>query len=429
MTNVLIFFAGFVVAIALGQKLKLNPGFVAIFIGFLLTWGVLGEPSKNFIAMFPSSLFWNVAIPMTFYGFANANGTMAVLGKNIVYRFRNAQWAIAIVIFLATALVTGTGAGLSSSLIMAPLAWELCMQAGVTPLLIPFSTWAGSLTMGFASWTSNGARFIGYFDEYFPEVPQEPLLLRITAWHILFFTLSFVVMFILCKGWRVQKNDAAMQKPESFNDEQKRTLIVVVGCIACLLIPAIVGQIIPNPVFKWMKSNLTMPVMGALGITILCLFKCGDLRKVMTTKVGWPAIWIITGMGMYCGLAEKLGVVDSLGNMLQTMPKGAIAPAICFISAVLSFVVSAGAIQPFLFAMMPALATAAGTSITAMVIPMLIGCAVTSFSPFSSGGVQNLIGSAPEVQSGIINKMIITAIGLAVAATILSALGIFAIAS
>ena len=283
--------------------------------------------------------------------------------------------------------------------------------------------------MGFASWTSNGARFIGYFDEYFPEVPQEPLLLRITVWHILFFTLAFAAMFIICKGWKIQKNDAAMQKPEPFNDEQKRTLIVVVGTIACLLVPAILGQIIPNPVFKWMKSNLTMPVMAALGISILCLFKCGDLRNVMTKKVGWPAIWIITGMGMYCGLADKLGVVETLGNMLQTMPKGAIAPAICFISAALSFVVSAGAVQPFLFAMMPALAAAAGTSITAMVIPMLIGCAVTSFSPFSSGGVQNLIGSTPEVQSSIINKMIVTAIGLAVAATILSALGVFAIAS
>ena len=31
MTNVLLFFGGFVVAIALGQQLKLNPGFLAIF--------------------------------------------------------------------------------------------------------------------------------------------------------------------------------------------------------------------------------------------------------------------------------------------------------------------------------------------------------------------------------------------------------------
>lgn len=427
MTNVLIFFGGFVVAIALGQKLKLNPGFLAIFLGFLVTWAVLGEPSKNYIALFPTSLFWNVTLPMIFYGFANANGTMSVLGKNVVYRFRNAQWAIAIVIFLTTALVTATGAGLSSSLIMAPLAWELCMQAGVTPLLIPFSTWAGSLTMGFASWTSNGAKFLGFFEEYFPEVPPEPLLLRITVWHIIFFTLAFAAMFVICKGWKIQKNDAVMQKPEPFTDEQKRTLAVVVGCIAFLLIPAIVGQVVPNPVFKWMKSNLTMPVMAAIGISVLCLFHCGDLRKVMSTKVGWPAIWTITGMGMYCGLAEKMGVIDALGNMLQTMPKGAIAPAICLVAAALSFVVSAGAVQPFLFAMMPALAAAAGTSIPAMVIPMLIGCAVTSFSPFSSGGVQNLVGSTPEVQSALINKMIITAVALAVVGALLSAVGIFAI--
>ncbi|MBS6646304.1 MAG: hypothetical protein KH366_22240 [Clostridiaceae bacterium] len=427
MTNVLIFFLGFVVAIAVGQFFKVNPGFVAILIGFLLNWIVLGAQSKAFIALWPTTLFWNCVMPMTFYSFANANGTMAVFGKNIVYTFRHAKWAITIVIFLATALITATGAGLSSSLIMAPLAWELCMQAGVSPLLIPFSTWAGSLTMGFAAWTSNGSMFSGYFAQYFPEVDSSSLLFRITVYHILFFVLAFAVMFVINKGWKVAENDATMDKPEAFNSEQKRTLTVISICIAVLLIPSIIGQFAPNPVFKWMKGNLTMPVTASIGISILCITHCGNLRDICAKKVGWNAVWTIAGMAMYCGLAKELGVIESLGTWLESLPAFVIAPAICFVAAALSFVVSASAVQPFLFAMVPALATAAGCSIPAMVVPMLIGCAVTSFSPFSSGGVQNLIGSTQEVQTQLINKMIITAIGMAAAACLLSALGVFAI--
>ena len=56
MTNVLIFFLGFVVAIAVGQFFKVNPGFVAILIGFLLNWIVLGAQSKAFIALWPTTL-------------------------------------------------------------------------------------------------------------------------------------------------------------------------------------------------------------------------------------------------------------------------------------------------------------------------------------------------------------------------------------
>lgn len=61
MSLVIIFFLGFVLAVVIGQKLKINCGFVAIALGFIITWLFGGENSTSnaFIKAFPVTLFWN----------------------------------------------------------------------------------------------------------------------------------------------------------------------------------------------------------------------------------------------------------------------------------------------------------------------------------------------------------------------------------
>lgn len=427
MANVVIFFLGFILAVVIGQFLKVNPGFIAIFFGLLINWFVVGEKSNVFISFWPTTLFWNLVVMMMFYGFANSNGTMKLFGKKVVYTFRNAKWAIVIVIFLATVLLSASGASLTASLIMAPLAWELCMQAGVTPLLIPFTTWAGEVVLGFLPWTVYGSINMGYFAQYFPQVDGAALLGKYNLHMLWFFTLAFVVVFIICKGWKVRENSATMEMPEKFNSVQIRTLIIIGATILLLLIPTVLGQFVASPPIKWMKGNLSMPVLGAIGISVLCLTRCGDLREVCSKNVGWYAVWTVTGMAMYCGLAQGLGVIETLGNGLQTMPSGVIAVAIYLVAAVLTFFVTPNAFQPFLFAMVPALAVAAGCSIPAIAIPVMMGCATTCFSPFTASGINNLIGAPQELQAAVINKMSLVAIAMGAAGLVLTALGVFAL--
>lgn len=218
-----------------------------------------------------------------------------------------------------------------------------------------------------------------------------------------------------------------MTKPEPFSKEQRFTLTVIFICIALLLVPSILNQVAPNPVFKFMKNNFGMPVTSVAGISLVAIWGGVDLKKVFSGHVNWNMILLITGMGMYCTLATTMGVVDTLGQELQAMPAHFIAPAICLIGAALSFVTSASTVQPLLFAMVPALASAAGCSMEAIVVPMMIGVGITSMSPVSTGGALCLVGAPEEAANKLFPKMLATAVICAAVCVLLCFTPIFRI--
>lgn len=66
---------------------------------------------------------------------------------------------------------------------------------------------------------------------------------------------------------------------------------------------------------------------------------------------------MIAGMGMYCTLANTLGVVDTLGQAMQTLPAFLIAPCFALLGSALSFVTSAATVQPLMMSMIPGAGT------------------------------------------------------------------------
>lgn len=428
MSTVIIFFACFAVAIVLAQKLKVNAGFIAIILGFILTWTIGGESSTTFIKAFPSSLFWNYAIPIIFYAFANGNGTMKVLGTKIAYRFRRSAWAMPIAMMLANALISCLGAGTNSTFIMAPLAWSLCMQCGVKPILVPISIWCGSFVGAFHKWTATGALNYALFDQFLTG-DADVMATRMSIYYVLFGIIIYAAVFLLCRGWKV--SDAAkevlMKEPEKFNTKQKITLYTIFGCIALLLVPSVVNQFAPNAVCRWMSSNLSIPTTTAIGISILAITRAADLKEVFSKHVNWNILWTITGMAMYCGLATTLGVVDTLGEVMAGMSGPIVLAFICLVAAALSFVTSASTVQPLLMSLIPTLAVTCGVTEHALVICMMIGVGVTSISPFSTGGAAALIGAPEDVAPKMVNKQILAAICFTVVCVVCAAVGLFSI--
>jgi Na+/H+ antiporter NhaD/arsenite permease-like protein len=429
MTNVIIFFLGFVIAILIGQFFKVNAGFVAIIFGFILNWVIVGDNAAGFIRLFPVTLFWNYGIPIIFYAFASANGTLQALGKKIIWKFRTQKWAMSLAVLFSAAVVAACGAGTNNTLILAPLAWALCVTAGVPYLLIPFALWCGSFIGSFLPWTSNGALHAALIGQNVPDVVVSTQSWRIFIFYMVFAVIVFVIAFIALKGWKTRSHasDADITEPEPLTKEHKQTLTIIVIMIALLLIPLILKTIAPGPVWNWMSSNLSITVTSVLGITVLSIMKLGDIREVFSKHVNWNIIFTITGMGMYCALSRGLGVDTALGEWLQTLSPALIAPAVVLVGAALSFVVSATAVLPMLYSLTPVLALAAGTSTAAMIIPIAIGVGVTSFSPFSVGGATALIGAPTEVSGKMITPMIASAIGMAIFGVILAFLGLFTV--
>ena len=416
MDKVVIFFVGFALAVILAKKLKINAGFVAIGFGFILTWIFGGEnaTSSAFIKAFPVNLFWNYSMPVIFYAFASANGTLETLGKKISYQFRNARWALPIAMCIVGAVVAAAGAGTMNTFIVAPLAWGLCMAAGVTPMIVPVSLWCGSFIGSFLPWTSNGALLEGMYTEYLPGVDPMAMAIRVAVYYAIVAVLFLVVMYVITKAWKLDDGGAEefMKKPEPFNKYQIITLVTIFVCIGLLLVPSVLKQFIKVPAFKWMSSNFGLPVTSVIGISIVAVFGGCELKKVLAEKVNWNMILLITGMGMYCTLANTLGIVDTLGTAMQNMPAAFVPPCLSLIGSALSLVTSASTVQPLLFSMMPALSSATGLSFAALFVPIIMGVGVTSFSPVSTGGAACLIGAPAEAANKLFNKMLFTAICL-----------------
>ena len=426
MLVVTLFFAGFILVI-IGQVFKINSGFVAIVFGFILFWifcgkdGVLGT-SSGFIKLFPSTLFWNYGLPVIFYAFAAANGTLNTLGRKVVYVFRNARWALPFAIFAVAVIVSIAGAGTMNTFIVAPLAWGLCVAAGVTPFIVPVALWTGSFVGAFMPWTSNGALTIGMYEQFLPGLNGVAMQTRVALYYAVLAIIFLVVMYVVTKAWKpidykakygleVEQVTSTMEKPGAFTKHQIATLAIIFTCILLLLVPAVINQFAPSAVMKWAANNLTIPVTAALGISLVALLGGKTIKEVFSSDVNWNMIFLITGMGMYCALATPLGVVDTLGQYMQALDPRFIGPMLCLVGAALSLVTSASTVQPLLFTIIAALAPVTGLDFSAMVIPMMIGVGVTSFSPISTGGAASLIG-APK---GIPEKLFVYQLGMAIA--------------
>ena len=180
MSLVIIFFLGFILAVVIGQKLKINCGFVAIALGFIITWLFGGENSTSnaFIKAFPVTLFWNYTIPVIFYAFASSNGTMQLLGRKIAYKFRETRWALPFAIAIVAAVVAAAGAGTMNTAIVGPLAWGMSVAAGVSPFVVPFALWSGSFMGSFLPWTSNGSLHVGMYGQYLEGIDPMAMCMR-----------------------------------------------------------------------------------------------------------------------------------------------------------------------------------------------------------------------------------------------------------
>ena len=441
-SSVIIFFIGFVLAVVIGQKFKINAGIVAIGFGFILTWilGGAGDPaatppvpatntSMSFIKAFPVTLFWNYSMPVIFYAFAQANGTLEVLGKKIAYAFRNARWALPIAVYIMAAAVAAAGAGTMNTFIVAPLAWGLCMAAGVTPLIVPVALWSGSFLGAFLPWTSNGALLTGMYESAVEGMNGMAMQVRVCVYYAFLSLVFLLVMFLITRAWKVDENASGdfMTKPEDFNGHQRATLIIIFTCIGLLLVPSIINQFAPNAVCKWMSSNLSIPVTSIIGISLVAILGGASIKETFGKYVNWNMILLITGMGMYCTLANTFGVVKTLGDALQNLPGGMVAPALSLIGSALSFVTSASTVQPMLFTMAPAMATAAGLPVAAIITAIQMGVGVTSFSPVSTGGAASLIGAPAEVSNKLFTKMLVIAVCLMVVTALFCATPLIAI--
>lgn len=425
--KVILFIAAIILSVIGGKKLKINTGLIAIGFAFLFGITITGLGVDKVVSLFSGRLFVNMFLVTFFFGYATANGTMLTITKYLFRNFKGAPWILPLLFFAIPFLMAFAGASTDSIILfLSPIAFAFIIEAGIPPILtsiLLWSTCAGS----WAPWLSNYATFSSWYGE------SIGMKAATAGFNRLFFVacvinISFMLIsYIVLRGWKVKAagNIIGDEKIEITKD-QKTTMRIIVGVIILLILPTLIQLIVPNPVTAWMKANLTIQVVTALGIIVMHVCKTADTNDVIKNQIPWGLIIMVCGMAMLMGEAESLGVTDTVSAILKSgsLPKAAAIPFITAVCGFLSIFVSGSVITPLAIALAPALVNF-GIPGAAIIVATQMGMISTSISPYSMGGAISITGCPEKYSSKVANQQLALAIMLGVIATILAAVGFF----
>ncbi len=425
--KLILFITAILLSVIGGKRLKINAGIIAI--GFAFTFGITitGLGVNGVVNLFSARLFVNMFLVTFFFGYATSNGTMLSITKYLFKNFKGAPWLLPLLFFAIPFLMAFAGASTDSILLfLSPIAFAFIIEAGLPPILTSILLWS-TCAGTWAPWLTNYATFSSWFGESIGmEAAEEGftrLFIIVCIINISFMLISYIVL----GGWRVKSSVKILEEEKiEITKEQKTTLYIILCVITILILPTLIQLIIPNPVTEWMKNNLTIQVLSALGIIAMHITKTANTNDVMKNQIPWGLIIMVCGMAMLMGEAESLGVTDAIKSLLESevLPTVIVVPFIAAICGFLSIFVSGSVITPLIIALAPALVSY-GISGAAIVVASQMGMIATSISPYSMGGAICITGCPEKYSSKVANQQLLLAIIMGIIVTLLAVFGVF----
>ena len=355
-----------------------------------------------------------------FFNFAVCNGTLNKIAGLILYRFRNQQVILPLVLYFVTALVSGMGAAFFTSVaVMGAIAMALCNESKMNRMIAAMSVTFGALSGANFMVSAHGVLFNGLLSE--TEVAAQAAEITQDI-----FIVSFIYPIIVIAAMIIfdRKNaDASalnIEKPEPFTHKQKVNLVLIILMMAIALIFPILGQFIDNEQVDYLASHVDVSFLALIFAVIAYFLKLAPDPKEVMAKVPWDTIWLVGGVGMLIDVAVEAGAIDMLASLITMIPAPLVAVCVCVIAGIMSiFSSTLGVVAPLMFPMIAGICAASGLSAPLIGVSIIIGSQSTSVAPFSTGGAL-ILGSSDlegEEQNKFYNDLLFkaTPLGLVLA--------------
>lgn len=415
--------AAIAACVVLNVLFKINIGLSGFAFAFVIGVFLMGESVRNVAAQFPANIYIQMILVPAFFSFAVKNGTLSLLADKVLYAFRGKPVLIPFV-FLVIGLLMGVfGAGPTvNNVVLAVMVFNVGLAMGLSPWLCIIIICFGANLGTFAPWAMYGNTVSKTAEGWLPGQGNEVAWKMVAAWAIITM-IMFLIFWVLTKGFRVKA--VSMDKPGSFNKDQKTTLILMIVFVAMLLIPAILNMALPGiPIFKTMTTWFDATVLAAIFIIISLLLKLGTQKELLSEGIPWSAALMVAGICTLLNLATSHGVTDYIGEFLSSNVGPGLMPILlCLIAAFLScFAGAIMTVYPMLGAIAIPYAQAAGIDPIPLLLAIMVGASVTAISPLSSGGALMLsMCPSDELRDSLFNKCLAMAGIGTVIAVILSA--------
>ena len=415
------------VSIILSYIYKLNTGIIAMGFAYLIGCFVMKMSVGEFISLFPVKIFFLLFSVCLFYGYPIQNGTMRILANNIIFRFRRQTRLLPFVLyFLAFFLgALGTSAPAISSL-MAPVCIIIAHQTGihyfVMLVLIAYGASAGTLV----PWGQAGLiiRGIAEETEFASMANGLPFLVCVNM--LVTGLVAVTAVYIVFKGYKAQHCE--IEKPESLNPVQRKTLALLLVILSLVVIPSIINTLFPTPLGTKLVKLLDIQTLSILGAAICAMMKLGHEREVIVSVVPWNTIVLVMGVCMLMGVTGKTGLFDSIGNMANsTLSQTMIGCILVLICGFMSFFSGAqSVVMPLMVPIALQICSAGGFSPAALVSASCIGAVLTCISPFSTAGslILSCVPNEKEARDLFDRQFLLTCL-LFVIPEVLMAIGVY----
>lgn len=418
-----------VAAIIIGWKMKVNAGIVAMGFAFIIeVFMVEGGKVSTVIGYWPTSIVFYLLAIALFFNYATSNGTMDLLAKNLLYALNGNAKLIPWVITIVCAIVAFLGAGASTPAIIGPLAFSIGLNAGIHPILLAIAV-ACATTIG-------GDNPINGYGGVISKSLIEGTAFADSATQISYYVwinacvkqiLVIGLCYIIFKGYQAKRVD--VQKPEEFNDVQKKQLTLLLIALVAMVVPAILNTWVKTPVISRIAA-LCQPQAVMVFAAIMSVFmKLGDEKDVIR-RIPMNTLILIAGMSMLLGVAKDAGMTDAIANIMSnSIPKFLVPAALVGFAAFLSFFSSGtGVVCPLLYPMVEGLSVNLGLNPVMLFSCIFIGAMSSSVSPFSTGGAMTIAGCPDtKVKDQLSSYMIPVAIIIPISVAIVATLGLFSL--
>jgi len=370
-----------VLAIGLGFYKDINTGMISIAFSLLVGYYLGGLSFNTIISYWPLKLFFVTFGVTLLFSVAKENETLNRFSNLIIYWSGGRKALIPIIFYFLSLFLAAIGPGnISTTALLIPIAMTIAYKANISMVMISGIVILGSIAGGLSPLAPNGIVALALAESQGLGNLGNYVFLN----GVLMITLFSILMYFILGGKALFNGKRVdVKKPDSFTRDQKITLVGIL-----VLIIWVIG------------FGVNVGFASFAIVSVLMWFKVAD-QQTAIRGVPWSTLLLVSGTAVLISVANELGGIDLLTQMLAgMMNENNAIPLIAILSGVMSLFSSAvGVVMPTLIPTVTNLATELGASVTpkSLVAAIAIGSHITTPSPLSTMGALALAGAPAAV--------------------------------
>lgn len=414
-----------------------NMGVLAYVGAFLVGTLAAGMAVKDIIAGFPGDLFLTLVGITYLFAIAQNNGTIEWLVQLAVRGVRGRIAAIPWIMFGITAALTALGAVSPAAVaIIAPIALGFATRHGINALMMGLLVIHGAQAGGFSPISIYGGITNAIVKQ--ANLPLNESFTCLASFGVN--TAAAILLFFAFGGRRLLSATApstiaapvavpevitAQRGPQAFGDSEAEAYTeerLLKSGQGNTLVGAEQGRMGADG--NWLVQSLTLAGLIVLAVLVL-KYKLNtgftaltiglvlsllspQLQKRAVGQVSWPEIMLITGVGTYVAVLEKMGTVSFVGHSVAGMSSPLWAALLlCLIGAVVSAFASSTAVLSSLIPLaVPFLQSGSGVSAIGFIGAMAVASTIVDVSPFSTNGAIVLATAREADRESFFRKLV-----------------------